>query len=547
MKKSCGAIIGLFLLLYISPLGVRPIIIPDESRYAEVPREMIASGDWIVPHLNGLRYFEKPVLGYWINATSMILLGENAFAVRLPSAMAAGISALMLFILLRKFEGEYSIGVLAASIFLTCLEVLAVGTFSVLDNLLSMFLTGAMVSFFFAHREGRPLKKYCLLALSGIFCGLAFLTKGFIALVIPLVTILPFMVWERRWKELFQVCWIPVFTAVLVSLPWAVMIQIREPNFWHFFFWNEHIRRFIADNAQHKQPFLYFSLILPGVALPWSFLFPTAASGLKQTDFKNPIIRIAICWFLFPFLFFSLCSGKLLTYILPCFPPLAILTAVGLHNYLKGERKKTFNGGTLLFALVIAILAVALVGYQVAGFCYLKPYAQVWKCLFAVGGLLSWTLFLLLSARESRAKKKIILYGTAPVLFMFLGHFILPDPVAEHKAPGEFLLHHSHKIQADTILVSDEDFVLAACWFYKRSDVYLLQVGGELTYGLHYDDSKHRLLNLDQFRQVILTNRGRRLVTLIIGASNYQKWKQYLPEPLFKDTKGDDGLVFVQY
>ena len=93
IRKSNIAVVALFLLIYILPLGVRPMVIPDETRYAEVPREMLASGDWVVPHLNGLRFFHKPPLGYWLNATSMMLFGENAFAVRLPSAMSVGISA----------------------------------------------------------------------------------------------------------------------------------------------------------------------------------------------------------------------------------------------------------------------------------------------------------------------------------------------------------------------------------------------------------------------------------------------------------------------
>jgi hypothetical protein len=111
------AMIGLFFLLYILPLGVRPIMVPDESRYAEIPREMIASGDWTAPHLNGLRYFEKPVLGYWLNAGSIMLFGENAFAIRFPSAMSAGISAVILFLLVRRYAGGYSAGILAACMF----------------------------------------------------------------------------------------------------------------------------------------------------------------------------------------------------------------------------------------------------------------------------------------------------------------------------------------------------------------------------------------------------------------------------------------------
>ncbi len=93
---------ALFLAIYILPLGVRPLIIPDEARYAEIPREMVATGNWVVPHFNGLRYFEKPVFGYWTHAISIRLFGENNFAVRLPAPMSVGLSALLLFFLLDR-------------------------------------------------------------------------------------------------------------------------------------------------------------------------------------------------------------------------------------------------------------------------------------------------------------------------------------------------------------------------------------------------------------------------------------------------------------
>jgi len=156
MRKYSVAIIALFLILYILPLGVRPISIPDESRYGEIPREMIASGDWVVPHLNGLRYFEKPVLGYWLNALSMTLFGENAFAIRLTSALSAGISALMVFFLIRRFGGGPQAGILGAAVYLTSLLVLALGTLTILDSMLSMFLTGAMASFFSLTKKTSP-------------------------------------------------------------------------------------------------------------------------------------------------------------------------------------------------------------------------------------------------------------------------------------------------------------------------------------------------------------------------------------------------------
>jgi 4-amino-4-deoxy-L-arabinose transferase len=547
VKRSSAALIGFFLLVFILPLGVRPIIIPDETRYAEIPREMIVSGDWIVPHLNGLRYFEKPVAGYWLSASAMMVFGENAFASRLPSALSAGISALMLFFLARRFAGGHWVGVLAAFVFLTSFLVFGVGTFNVLDSALSMFLTGAMVTFFFAHMEDRPARRFGLLATSGIFCGLAFLTKGFLAFVVPVVALVPFMIWEGRWKALFRVCWVPLMAALLVSLPWAVAIHLREPDFWNFFFWHEHVQRFMAENAQHTESFWYFFLLLPCAALPWTFLFPAAASGMRGADFKNPVIRYALCWFLFPILFFSFSNGKLLTYILPCFPPIALLTAMGLSKDLKRPRTGAFKIGSRVLALVVGMLAVALLVVQATGFHGLKPYVHNWKWALAAAGLSAWAGLLLISAREPGRKKRIILYGAGPALLMFITPFSIPDHTIEHKAPGQFLLAHAREIRPDTILVSSDDPVRAVCWFYKRDDVYLLEQAGELSYGLEYADSRHRRLEPDQFWELVRKNRGTGRVVLVLKARLYREWKGDLPEPISEDSNGEGGFVFVKY
>ncbi|MCJ7810568.1 MAG: phospholipid carrier-dependent glycosyltransferase, partial [Desulfobulbaceae bacterium] len=151
MKRVSIALFVLFVLSYILPLGYRPLAIPDEARYGEIPREMLASGDWVVPHLNGLKYFEKPVFGYWANAVSIVVFGENAFALRLTSALSVMISALMIFLLVRRFSPRAPASALAPAIFLTCPLVLAIGHITILDSLLSMLLTGALVCFFFAH------------------------------------------------------------------------------------------------------------------------------------------------------------------------------------------------------------------------------------------------------------------------------------------------------------------------------------------------------------------------------------------------------------
>ena len=543
-----------FLLFYILPLGFRPIFIPDESRYAEIPREMIASGNWIVPHLDGIRYFEKPVLGYWLNAISIKMFGENAFAVRFPSAMATGLSAFIIFFLVRRFYNRNFLGAITAVIFLTCFEVYGVGTFNVLDSILTLFLTAAMATFFFAFSAGTSLKREKgLMFLFGIFCGLAFLTKGFLAFAIPVLVIVPFMLWERRFKELLSMPWIPVAGAVLVALPWSVLIYLKEPDFWHYFIWNEHIRRFLSANAQHSQSFWYYFLILPAAALPWAFLFPAVISGLKKKGFENSMIRYAVCWLLFPFLFFSICKGKLLTYILPCFPPLAILISTGLDQYFETGGKRAFNAGGKSLALLIIGIAIALAGVESFGYKGFKPYLQSWRWALPLAGLITFAYLLFIASRKTEYRKKIVFYAVSPILIIFTVPFILPGVTLQTKTPGKILLQCSNLVHPDTILVSDEDQVRAVCWFYKRNDVYLLGGGGELMYGLNYQDSKKRLLTIDDFNKLVKRYPGR--IVAVFNFKRYQSWKGKLPKPLFLKTNAkhttnimsEDGFVIAAY
>ncbi|MBW2603605.1 MAG: phospholipid carrier-dependent glycosyltransferase [Deltaproteobacteria bacterium] len=548
MRKSYIVIIGIFVLIYIFPLGIRPIIIPDESRYAEIPREMIASGDWIVPRLNGLRYFEKPVMGYWLNAVSVKLFGENAFAVRFPSAAATGLSAFMVFLLIRRFSRETAAATPAALIFLTSFIVFGIGTFNILDSMLAMFVTASMTSFFFAHHtEPFKKKKNVFLLLFGVFCGLAFLTKGFLAFAIPVVAIVPFMIWEGRFKELFVICRLPIIAAVLVVIPWAVMVHFKAPDFWHFFVFNEHIKRFLSSGAQHHESFLYYIYLFPAAALPWTCLFPAAISGVKKAGIKTSITRYAICWFFFPFLFFSVSRGKILTYILPCFPPFAMLMSTGLERYFKTGGKKLFSVAVWSLAVLAVIIAVALIGVQIMGVKGFKPYAQTWKWGLGVFGFVMFALLLISAVRASNSKTKLMLVGCAPLLVLFGSNFMMPDLTLEHKAPGAFLLKNVHKIGTDTVLVSDEDPMGAVCWFYKRDDVYLLEGGGEVSYGLNYEDAKYRSLNLKQFKDLVLQNEEKGRVVLITKSRKYRRWKQNLPEPLYEDSNGKGGYVFAQY
>jgi 4-amino-4-deoxy-L-arabinose transferase len=548
MKKAAITIFVFFLLLYILPLGVRPMIIPDETRYAEIGREIIETGDWVVPRLNGLRYFEKPILGHWFNALSIELLGENAFAIRLSSALSVGLSAFMLFFLVSRFTRDSMAAILAASIFLTCFEVYGIGTFCSLDSVFSMFITASMIIFFFAFMETAPLRRTIYLIGFGIMCGLAFLTKGFLAFVIPGIIIVPFTIWQHRFKEFLCVFWIPVIAAVFIALPWSIMIHLREPDFWHYFFWTEHVNRFIsAKGGQHPNPFWLFIPFILGGSLPWTAQIGAAICRLRKIPLKDPLLCYAICWFLLPFIFFSACRGKLITYILPCFPPLIVLFIISLRQEFTTETAKRFNYSNVVGLILIIALAIVLILTQtvIPNTRVYRP-GETWKWLFLIAGFLVYAILLIQACKATSHVRKFGFSCLAPLLLMFSVQFAIPDQFLEGKAPVEFLKRHKDKISQDTVLVSDNYLTPAVCWCYKRSDVFLLDKAGEFEYGLEYDvSSKQRLLDIDQFRKLITKGLDRRCITLITSTKRYVDYKPLLPKPIFEDVDG--GFVFVEF
>ena len=554
--RTAFAILFLFFLLaYMLPLGARDLLVPDETRYGEIPREMIVSGDWVVPHLNGVRYFEKPVLGYWVHAGSLLLFGENAFAVRLPSALAVGLSALLIFLLARQATRNQDqdggvAAILSALIFLSCFEVFGVGNTAVLDSLFSFFLTACLIAFYFATEE-RPgsSREKGLLLLAGLACGLAFLTKGFLAFVLPVLALVPYLAWQRRYVDLFRMSWLPILTAVMVALPWGILIHLKEPDFWRFFFWNEHVRRFMAESAQHKESFWFFFIAAPGLFMPWTFVAPAAATAIKdQLDKQSPksnLLKLCICWMVYPFLFFSLSKGKLLTYILPCFSPFAVLMGIGLSSPTNKQNRKILQYGIAATGLFLVIIFLALLSIQLIGFRGFHLYRQSWKPVLLASGLFFMILFSFWSLHNNDTVHKVIIFGCAPFLFFLVGHFIIPNLVIEESAPGRLLEKHRAQIQPDTAIISCEDAVGAADWFLKRDDVYLLKAAGELDYGLDYQDASGRLLDTESAIRIINENKGH--TVLICKAEKIRNRQKGLPAPVYREVSGPKGYEFWRY
>jgi 4-amino-4-deoxy-L-arabinose transferase len=547
MIRYAAILIFIFLFLYIVPLGFRPMASPDETRYGEIPREMLASGDWVVPRLDGFRYFEKPVLGYWFSALSMKLFGKSAFAIRFPCAGATGLCAWLVFLWAKRYFDSRTCAFFSALVFLLSFQVMGLGVFCVLDSVFSFFVTAAMIAFFFGYTQATQARKRILFSLCGLACGLGFLTKGLLAFVLPVIIILPFLVWERRFKELLRFAWIPMVTAILVVLPWSIMIHRREPDFWHYFVWTEHVNRFLRpEHGQHPFPVWFFIPVLLGGALPWTFLLPLGLGrhSLKKLLPKGAALRFAVCWFAMPFIFFSLSSGKLGTYILPCFAPLALLTSVGLQKLRQSGKTKGLSiiGG--MMTVISLLLLAALILGQFLGSPPLYASSEIWKAFVAGAGLLVWGAFSLKSSLVTSVHAKLVYFAFAPIVFMSSWHFILPNALIAKKMPMVFLATLPD-IPQDSILVSDNYQATSACWFYDRNDVYLLGRIGEYRYGLTYDDSSHRELDIDAFRQLLQEKTSTRSVVLFTKASRYRDYQALIPKPTVEMTNG--YLVYAQF
>ncbi|HHQ14246.1 MAG TPA: phospholipid carrier-dependent glycosyltransferase, partial [Chromatiales bacterium] len=485
-SRAALAIAAIFALLYVGTLGVRPLLRHDEFRYAEIPREMLASGDFVTPRLNGLRYFEKPVFGYWSEALSLTVFGENRFGARMVSVLSTGLCAWFMFVFVRRETGRHDTAALAAFIYLTSLLVFVIGTFNVLDPELTLWLTLTIGFCYRACTEQRKRPQANWLAAAGITAGLAFLTKGPLGFVIPGIVMLPYLLWRKQASLLPRFIGIPAVASLLLVAPWAVLIQLQEPDFWHYFIWNENLRRFGSETVSRAEPAWFFIALLPLMILPWTFLVPAAIAGIRRIDIKHSSVAFLLFWFVIPFCFFSIARAKLVTYILPCLPPLAMLLGIGLHKAVECGANRAMRAGmaalsTFFVAGIAGLLAntAGTLGKPLYDANTEADTVTMIVLALAAGAIISAVALL-----KSAARYRHWLGGLSICTLLIVLPFSTPESVRLDKMPGEFLHQQAALTRPDAILVASGTLVHTVDWEFRRNDVYLLLDPGELRYGV---------------------------------------------------------------
>lgn len=363
-------LLGVVLPIFLQ-LGGRGLNEPDEGRYAEMGREMLVTGDWLVPRLNGVPHYAKPPWIYWCVASSFKIFGVNEWAARLPSALAAVVAALMVFALGKKMHGPL-VGLISALTLSGMLLFFGMSRLITADMMLSACITTALFCFW----SWWSSEKRSLGWLLGMYLalGIGFLDKGPVCLAVCLITIAGFLLLQKKMRDLLKLQLLPgLLLTALIALPWFLFLCQLNPDLYDFYLRGE-IKDRLLEGRGRVNPWYYHFLWLPGDCWPW-----TLPAGLavwahfqwrRKSDPLGTISRFLLAWLILPLIFFSLSRSKLPPYILPVLPPISLMLGLWLARLLE-EKSSVIPGWAGLLTCIL--LPAPLVGVHCFAKCRSVP------------------------------------------------------------------------------------------------------------------------------------------------------------------------------
>jgi 4-amino-4-deoxy-L-arabinose transferase-like glycosyltransferase len=419
----------LLALAWFATVPLRPLLDPDEGRYAEIPREMLASGDWVTPRFNDLKYFEKPPLQYWATAATYEVAGVHPWSSRLWGVGLAFACLPLVYAWTRRLYGAEA--ALAALVALAVSPYFVViGHLNLLDQAFTFWLTAAVLAFGYAQLQAGRVERNAML-LAWACAALAVLSKGIVVGVLAGASLVIYSLLERDarvWRRLHALPGVALF--LLIAAPWFVLVSVRNPSFPGFFFVHEHFARFLTTVHQRVEPWWFFLPLLLLAVLPW---LPSAWRSLGARSVEPPRVgsgppatfkplRFLLIFCAVTLVFFSASGSKLAPYILPMVPLLAILAGVYAPEPARLARRAAQVG-----AVLAVLVAAGLLIYCVRHNSFLPQAVLAWCAAGALAAVAA-PLAAAFAARLAplRAALLTALAGILAWQFLLCGFSLMP-------------------------------------------------------------------------------------------------------------------------
>lgn len=518
-------------ILFGTLLGSRPLAVPDEARYSEIPREMLANNDLITPRLNYIKYFEKPAFFYWLQAGVIKTLGINEWALRLTTAFMGLLGCLMTYCTARELYGRTT-GWLASLILATSILYFAMARFITLDMTLTVLLAGSLFSFILGTRKPAGTPRNIYMWSMYTFAALATLTKGLIGIVFPGMIIFAWILLMNNWRDLKTYC-IPsgIFLWLLITLPWHILVQIHNPEFFHFYVIEQHFARYFTNYADRNQPLWYLPAFLISGFFPWIALLPQALKfnwPSWKLRHQHPEAIFFMLWAAIIYLFFQCSHSQLPPYVLPVFPPLAILVGRYLSQLWQNETATLgFKVGIYLIAAAFLAAAIGIgvvIHWQLIDAITPDVVPYFWIIAFLATVV---ALIIFISTWRNKVKMTFIALITGMALLLLSANLI--HPVFDQKSikPLAMLLKP---------ILKSNDEVICYHGYYQDLPLYLQRriiiVGWgtqELEFGMQHQNMTGWYIDDNTLRQEW---HGPTRMFMVMSQTDYNSYQQQYPNQL---------------